>query len=56
MFKSMLINLVKEVIFDALLTVLRQEAKRSDTPFDDGLVDYLQNAKPELMAALNKAL
>lgn len=55
MLKSMLINLAKELVFEALLTVLRQEAKKSHTPFDDGLVDYLAQAKPELLAALNKA-
>lgn len=55
MFKSMLISMAKEFVFEALMAVLRQEAKKSETPFDDGLVDYLEQAKPDLLAALNKA-
>lgn len=55
MLKSLLINLVKEVVFDALVIVLRNEAKKSDTPIDDGLVDYLQASRPELLAAISKA-
>lgn len=55
MLKSMLITLAKEFVFESLLVVLRQEAKKSETPFDDNLVDYLEQSKGELLAALNKA-
>lgn len=56
MFKSLLISLVKEVVFDALVRVLAQEAQKTDTPFDDKLIDYMKSSKPELIAALTKAL
>lgn len=56
MLKSLLISLVKEVVFDALVRVLSQEAQKTDTPFDDKLIDYMKASKPELMAALTKAL
>ena len=56
MFKSLLISLVKEVVFDALVRVLAQEAQKTHTPIDDTLIDYLKASKPDLMAALTKAL
>lgn len=56
MFKSLLINLVKDVVFDALVKVLAHEAQKTETPFDDRLIDYMKASKPELMAALTKAL
>jgi hypothetical protein len=55
MLKNLLLNLAKDFVFDALITVLRQEAKKSETPIDDEMVDYMSKAKPELLAALNKA-
>lgn len=55
MIKHLLLNLVKDFMFDALVTVLRQEAKKSETPIDDDMVDYLMKAKPELLAAISRA-
>lgn len=54
MLKSLLLSLAKEIVFESLITVLRQEAQRSDTPIDDELVDYMVKAKPDLLAALNR--
>lgn len=53
--KSLMFLFVKEFVFEALLVVLRQEAKKTDTPVDDNLVKYLEESKPELLAAMTKA-
>lgn len=55
MLQSLLISLAKELVFEGLLAVLRDQAKKTDTPLDDSALDYLQSQKSELMAALSKA-
>jgi len=54
MLKPLLVKLAKDVVFDALLKVLKELAKESDNPLDDEIVGYLEASKPAIMVAVSK--
>lgn len=55
MFKSFLISMAKELVFDAIILTLREQAKKTTGGFDDAAVDLLVAQKSELLAQLGKA-
>jgi hypothetical protein len=54
MLAPLLVKLAKDVVFDALLKVLKELAKESDNPIDDQMVQYLEASKPAIMTAVSK--
>jgi hypothetical protein len=48
--------MLKELLFDALIRVLKELAKKSDNPIDDGMVKYLEDSKVAILLAVGKVL
>lgn len=51
-----LVPMLKDMVFDALVRVLKDLAKQTDNPIDDQMIAYLEESKPAIMVAVGKVL
>lgn len=56
LFLAPFLPMLKELIFDALIRVLKELAEKSDNPIDDGMVKYLEESKVAILLAIGKVL